>query len=89
MVNKTTIVIFDEKGVNEHDELLNKPTVMKEKDDDLEAKEDPPDWLPDGWIMEIYRTNDESLNRVSLIPYMHESRASTRDVIEPTGPRLR
>jgi hypothetical protein len=79
MVNKTAIVIFDEKGVNEQDEGLNEPTAVKEKDDDLEAKEDPPDWLPDGWIMEIYHAEDGSLNRVSLIPYMHESGASTRD----------
>jgi hypothetical protein len=71
MGNKTAIAIYEVKGVNEHDEGLNEPTAMMEKDDELEANEDLPDWLPDGWIMEIYHAKDGSLNQVSLIPHMH------------------
>jgi hypothetical protein len=67
MGDKTPVLISDDKGVNEHDEGLNELTIVikeKKKDDDLEVNEELPHWLPDGWIMEIYRAEDGILNRV-------------------------
>lgn len=39
----------------------------EEEEEDIEALAEPPDWLPDGWIMEVYRGNDGAINRVCLI----------------------
>ena len=44
------------------DEEENEPTTLDEED--IEALAEPPDWLPDGWIMEVYRTEDGTIIRV-------------------------
>ncbi|KAJ1294714.1 hypothetical protein BS78_01G166900 [Paspalum vaginatum] len=33
-----------------------------------EALAEPPDWLPDGWIMEVYRAKDGTINRYYTSP---------------------
>jgi hypothetical protein len=73
MGDKTPVVISDDESVNKHDVGPHEPTVVtkeNKKDDDLAVNEELPDWLPDGWTMEIYRAEDGILNRVSLVPYM-------------------
>ncbi|GJM95846.1 hypothetical protein PR202_ga12626 [Eleusine coracana subsp. coracana] len=60
MGDSTTIMISDDEGSNNHDEGMNVPTPLKEdkKDKGMEQDEDPLDWLPDGWIVEIFLTSD-------------------------------
>lgn len=45
------------------DEEAKEPTTLNEEED-IEALVEPPDWLPDGWIMEVYRAEDGTINRV-------------------------
>ncbi|KAF8722313.1 hypothetical protein HU200_022626 [Digitaria exilis] len=40
----------------------------EEEEEDIEALAEPPDWLPDGWIMEVYRGNDGAINRYYTSP---------------------
>jgi hypothetical protein len=68
--DKPVIEISDDKRVEE-------PAMVNEKDakeeEDIEALARAPDWLPDGWIMEVYREEDGTIRRVcSLIPNMHK-----------------
>jgi hypothetical protein len=48
---------------NESNEETKEPTTL-EKEEDIEALAEPPDWLPDGWIIEVYRTEDGTIIRV-------------------------
>ncbi|WVZ59713.1 hypothetical protein U9M48_009823 [Paspalum notatum var. saurae] len=52
---------FDEEGAKQ----LIAPNDVEE---DIEALAQPPDWLPDGWIMEVYRTKDGIINRYYTSP---------------------
>jgi len=45
------------------DEEAKYPTNLDEEED-IDALAEPPDWLPDGWIMEVYRTEDGTITRV-------------------------
>ena len=45
------------------DEEAKEPTTLDEEED-IEALAEPPDWLPDGWIMEIYCAEDGTIIRV-------------------------
>ena len=45
------------------DAEAKEPTNLDEEED-IEALAKPPDWLPDGWIMEIYRAEDGTIIRV-------------------------
>jgi hypothetical protein len=44
------------------DEEAKEPTTRDEED--IEALVEPLDWLPYGWIMEVYRTEDGTIIRV-------------------------
>jgi hypothetical protein len=41
--------------------------ALIEEEEDVEALSEAPDWLPDGWIMEVYRGDDGIIHRVSVI----------------------
>ena len=38
-----------------------------EMDEDSRSLEEPPGWLPDGWIMEVCRDDDSSIYRVCTL----------------------
>jgi hypothetical protein len=46
------------------DEEAKEPTFTMNGEEDMEALVEPPDWLPDGWIMEVYRAEDGTIIRV-------------------------
>lgn len=46
------------------DEEAKEPTTLNEEGDMEAALVEPPDWLPDGWIMEVYRAEDGTIIRV-------------------------
>jgi hypothetical protein len=54
------------------DEEAKKPTTLDEEED-IEALAEPPDWLPDGWIMEVYRTEDGTIIRVCFSNYRNSA----------------
>ncbi|ONM06714.1 OSJNBb0058J09.3-like protein [Zea mays] len=45
------------------DEEAKEPTTLNEEEDMEAALVEPPDWLPDGWIMEVYRAEDGTIIR--------------------------
>ncbi|XP_072147094.1 uncharacterized protein [Setaria viridis] len=42
--------------------------ALIEEEKNIEALSKPPDWLPDGWIMEVYRGEDGTINRYYTSP---------------------
>jgi len=62
MDDKSMTIVPVKEEVN-HETALNE----EEEEEDIEALAEPPDWLPDGWIMEVYREEDGTINRVYLI----------------------
>ena len=45
------------------DDEAKEPTSLDEEED-IEELVEPPDWLPDGWIMEVFRAEDGTIIRV-------------------------
>jgi hypothetical protein len=43
---------------------------LDEMDEDLRLPEEPPGWLPDGWIMEVCCDDSGSIYRVCTIAHM-------------------
>ncbi|XP_062196474.1 uncharacterized protein LOC133899503 [Phragmites australis] len=60
MGDKSVIVISDDEGVKQ-------PVAPNEEEED-EALAEAPDWLPDGWIMEVYHGKDGTINRYYTSP---------------------
>ena len=54
------------------DEEAKEPTALDEEED-IEALAEPPDWLPDGWIMEVYRAEDGTIIRVCFSNYRNSA----------------
>jgi hypothetical protein len=50
--------------VSDEEEAKQPIATNKEDEEDIEALAEPPDWLPDGWVMEVYRAEDGTINRV-------------------------
>ena len=63
MDDKSMTIVPVKEEVN-HETASNEE---EEEEEDIEALAEPPDWLPDGWIMEVYREEDGTINRVYLI----------------------
>ena len=64
MDDKSMTIVPVKEEVN-HETASNEEE--EEEEEDIEALAEPPDWLPDGWIMEVYREEDGTINRVYLI----------------------
>ncbi|TVU46471.1 hypothetical protein EJB05_06011, partial [Eragrostis curvula] len=77
MSDKEMVVVSDDAGVKE---LL----LLKDgkKVDDRETTEDLPDWLPDGWIMESFRTEDGTINQYYTSPISDYTFTSKAEVLE-------
>ena len=54
------------------DEEAKEPTSLDEEED-IEALVEPSDWLPDGWIMEVYRAEDGTIIRVCFSNYRNSA----------------
>ncbi|PUZ38146.1 hypothetical protein GQ55_9G173800 [Panicum hallii var. hallii] len=50
------------------EEVNHQIVSNEEEEEDIEALAEPPDWLPDGWIMEVYREEDGTINRYYTSP---------------------
>ena len=61
--DKSVIEISDDKRVEEPPTTLVNEKAAKE---DIEALAQAPDWLPDGWIMEVYCEEDGTIRRVYM-----------------------
>ncbi|CAN6287635.1 unnamed protein product [Urochloa humidicola] len=65
------------------EEEVNQPIVKSEEDkEDIEALAEPPDWLPDGWIMEVYRAEDGTINRYYTSPISDCTFSKKSEVLE-------
>ena len=64
MDGKSTTIVPIKEEVEEVNEQI---ASNEEEEEDIEALAEPPDWLPDGWIMEVYREEDGTIHRVYLI----------------------
>ncbi|CAN6317744.1 unnamed protein product [Urochloa humidicola] len=53
-----------------------------EEKEDMEALAEPPDWLPDGWIMEVYRAEDGTINRYYTSPISNYTFNMKSEVLE-------
>ncbi|CAN6310351.1 unnamed protein product [Urochloa humidicola] len=53
-----------------------------EEEEDMEALAEPPDWLPDGWIMEVYRAEDGTINRYYTSPISNYTFNMKSEVLE-------
>ncbi|KAG0548732.1 hypothetical protein BDA96_01G192400 [Sorghum bicolor] len=63
------------------DEKAKEPTTLDEEED-IEALAEPPDWLPDGWIMEAYRTEDGTIIRYYTSPISNYTFTTKSEVLE-------
>ncbi|KAG2547700.1 hypothetical protein PVAP13_9KG117100 [Panicum virgatum] len=63
MDDKSMTIVPVKEEVN-HETASNE----EEEEEDIEALVEPPDWLPDGWIMEVYREEDGTINRYYTSP---------------------
>ncbi|EES13697.1 hypothetical protein BDA96_07G112500 [Sorghum bicolor] len=63
------------------DEEAKYPTNLDEEED-IDALAEPPDWLPDGWIMEVYRTEDGTITRYYTSPISNYTFTSKAEVLE-------
>jgi hypothetical protein len=52
-----------DKPITILDDAAKEPTTLDDEED-IEALVELPDWLPDGWIMEVYRAEDGNIIRV-------------------------
>ncbi|GJN21048.1 hypothetical protein PR202_gb08494 [Eleusine coracana subsp. coracana] len=59
------IVISSDKEEDEQQVMAQGNEEVKE---DVESLEEPSDWLPDGWIMEIYHNDDGTFNKYYISP---------------------
>ncbi|KAG0542854.1 hypothetical protein BDA96_02G139800 [Sorghum bicolor] len=66
---------------NESNEETKEPTTL-EKEEDIEALAEPPDWLPDGWIIEVYRTEDGTIIRYYTSPISNYTFTTKSEVLE-------
>ncbi|KAK3149765.1 hypothetical protein QOZ80_3AG0222430 [Eleusine coracana subsp. coracana] len=84
MGDNTAIVISDDEGSNNHDAEVNEPPLVKEekKDGDMEADDELPNWLPDGWVMEVFLTEDGTENRYYSSPISDSTFTSRAEVLE-------
>ncbi|CAN6312238.1 unnamed protein product [Urochloa humidicola] len=59
-------------------------TKMSEKSvtEDIEALAEAPDWLPDGWIMEVYRQEDGTINRYYTSPVSDCTFTTEKEVVD-------
>lgn len=65
MSDNTVILISDDEGLSGGTPFMEEDEEDEEdEEEDMDAEEDLPDWLPDGWIMEIFHAADGSENRV-------------------------
>lgn len=48
--------------VSDEEEAKQPIATNEEDEEDIEALAEPPDWLLDGWIMEVYRAEDGTIN---------------------------
>ncbi|TVU46469.1 hypothetical protein EJB05_06009 [Eragrostis curvula] len=77
MSDKAMVVVSDDAGVKE-------PLLLKDGEnvDDRETTDDLPDWLPDGWIMESFRTDDGTINQYYTSPISDYTFTSKAEVLE-------
>ncbi|PUZ40528.1 hypothetical protein GQ55_9G431200 [Panicum hallii var. hallii] len=77
--DKPVIEISDDKRVEE-------PAMVNEKDakeeEDTEALARAPDWLPDGWIMEVYREEDGTIRRYYSSPVSDCTFTTEKEVLD-------
>jgi hypothetical protein len=59
--SRVVAVISDD----EEDEQQEEEEVDEVGEEDVEE----PDWLPDGWSMEVYRTDDATINKVLICSF--------------------
>ncbi|KAG2536857.1 uncharacterized protein LOC120688809 [Panicum virgatum] len=65
MDGKSTTIVPIKEEVEEVNEQI---VSNEEEEEDIEALAEPPDWLPDGWIMEVYREEDGTIHRYYTSP---------------------
>ncbi|CAD6244892.1 unnamed protein product [Miscanthus lutarioriparius] len=63
------------------DDEAKEPTSLDEEED-IEELVEPPDWLPDGWIMEVYRTEDGTIIRYYTSPISNYTFNTKSEVLE-------
>lgn len=74
------VVILDDNEMEQHVEAEEmkkqgeesvEANEAEEKDKDAEVLEELPDWLPDGWIMEVRCGDNGNIYRVFTLTYAH------------------
>ncbi|RLN39315.1 hypothetical protein C2845_PM01G36300 [Panicum miliaceum] len=75
MDDKHQTVASDEKEAKQ-------PIAMNEEEEDIEALAEPPDWLPDGWIMEVYHAEDDTINYYYTSPISNCTFSKKSEVLE-------
>ncbi|CAL4931750.1 unnamed protein product [Urochloa decumbens] len=77
---------MSEKSVTEisDDEQGEESTMPNQKKDkeDIEALAQAPDWLPDGWVMEVYRQEDGIINRYYTSPVSDHTFTTEKEVLD-------
>ncbi|OEL28923.1 hypothetical protein BAE44_0010059 [Dichanthelium oligosanthes] len=56
--------------------------TIEEEEEDIEALAEAPDWLPDGWIMEVFRAKDGTINRYYSSPISNHTFSMKSEVLE-------
>ncbi|KAG2539944.1 hypothetical protein PVAP13_9NG501900 [Panicum virgatum] len=77
--DKSVIEISDDKRVEEPPTTLVNEKVAKE---DIEALAQAPDWLPDGWIMEVYCEEDGTIRRYYTSPVSDCTFTTDKEVLD-------
>ncbi|KAL6660451.1 hypothetical protein ACP70R_001997 [Stipagrostis hirtigluma subsp. patula] len=56
--------------------------VLPEKPDEVDRDVEPPDWLPDGWIMEVRRDDNSSIYRYYICPLSGYTFSSEKETLD-------
>ncbi|KAL6597733.1 hypothetical protein ACP70R_046538 [Stipagrostis hirtigluma subsp. patula] len=90
MVDKSVIVISDDEEMKElvvpkKEKVEEEQPILSEDekvDQDIDPIEEPPDWLPDGWIMEVYRAKNGRISQHYISPVSKHKFTMKSEVLE-------